>query len=106
MERYLPVVHSTFAAEPLVAALWPDYPLARPIACHLLGSGFSDHYFVATPDGDYVLRVHHHGWRTADDVAYELAALAHLEACGVPVCAPVVRRDGTYCGCRGPVGPS
>jgi Ser/Thr protein kinase RdoA (MazF antagonist) len=61
-----------------------------------LGSGFNDHYFIATPDGDFVLRVYHHGWRTPEDVAYELAALTQLEACGVPVCAPVVRRDGTY----------
>ena len=96
MERLLPVVHSTLAIEALVAFLWPDYPLSMPTACHLIKTGFNDHYFVSTPDGDYVLRVYTHGWRSAEDIAYELAALAHLEARGVPVCGPVVRRDGAY----------
>ncbi len=96
MERFLPAVHSTFEAGALAAALWPEYPLAMPTACQLIKCGFNDHYSIATPDGDYVLRVYNHGWRTAEDIAYEVAVLVHLEACGVPVCAPIMRRDGTY----------
>lgn len=96
MAHFLPVVHSTLEAGALVAALWPEYRLARPTDCHLIQCGFNDHYFIATPDGDYVLRVYNHGRRTAEEIACELTVLAHLEACGVPVCAPIVRRDGTY----------
>jgi Ser/Thr protein kinase RdoA (MazF antagonist) len=96
MDRPLPVVHSTLAAGPLVAALWPDYALPAPTGCHLLNSGFNDHYFVTTPEGDYVLRVYHHGWRTAEEVEFELTALAHLQSRGVPVCGPIARRDGAY----------
>jgi Ser/Thr protein kinase RdoA (MazF antagonist) len=96
MDSFLPVVHSTLAAGPLIAALWPDYSLPPPTGCHLLHSGFNDHYFVATPEGDYALRVYHHGWRTAEEVAFELAALTHLQSRGVPVCGPIARRDGAY----------
>jgi Ser/Thr protein kinase RdoA (MazF antagonist) len=101
MAHFLPVVHSTLEVGALVDALWPEYHLARPTACHLIQCGFNDHYFISTPDGDYVLRLYSHGRRTAEDIAYELAVLAHLEARGVPVCAPIVRRDGA-CHCTIP----
>lgn len=81
-----------------VATLWSDYPLAPPTACRLLHDGFNTHYLITTPAGDYVLRVYRDGWRSDDDIAYELAVLTHLEACGVPVCGPIVRRDGAYQG--------
>jgi len=92
----LPAVNSTPAPETLVAVLWPDYRLAAPTACQPLQSGFNDHYLIATAEGEYVLRVYQRGWRTAQDIAYELAALTHLEARGVPVCAPIAGRDGAY----------
>ena len=97
MKRDLPVVHPPLAVEGLVADLWPHYDLAPPSRGELIQpGGFTDHYLISTPEGDYVLRVYRQGWRTADDVAYELAVLAHLEGCGVPVCAPIIRRDGAY----------
>lgn len=96
MEAQLPIAHVMSDTEMLVTGLWPDYPLTAPTACRLLHDGFNTHYLVTTPVGDYVLRVYRHGWRTDDDIAYECAVLAHLEARGVPVCGPIPRRDGTY----------
>lgn len=96
MDPYLPAVHPTFAAEPLAASLWPEYALPLPTDCHLLNCGSNDHYLITTDDGDYILRVYTHGWRTEEDIAYEAAVLNHLESRGVTVCAPIARRDGTY----------
>jgi Ser/Thr protein kinase RdoA (MazF antagonist) len=41
-----------------------------------------------------VLRIYRAGWRSADEIAYEMAALEHLGAKGVPVARPVRRRNG------------
>ena len=97
MEHFSPIVHSAAAAEELIAALWPHYRLAPPNGGKLIQpGGFNDHYLISTPEGEYVLRVYRHGWRTVDDVAYELSVLTHLESRGVPVCAPIARRDGGH----------
>ena len=96
MKKILPVIHSTLEAKALVAEVWPHYALAEPITCVLFRFGLNDHYLITTPNGDYMLRAYHHGWRAMDDIAYELAALTHLQERDVPVCAPIARRDGSY----------
>jgi len=96
MTQILPVTHSTLEAEALVAEVWQDYSLAEPITRSLFRFGLNDHYVVKSPDGDYVLRAYHHGWRSEDDIVYELTALIHLQKRGAPVCAPIARRDGSY----------
>jgi len=78
----------TPAAEAVVARVWPHYALAAPTVCGPTQVGLNDHHLVTTPEGTYVLRVYRRGWRTAEEIAYELAVLVHLEARGVPVCAP------------------
>lgn len=82
----------------LDAFLRRAYRLANPAACRLIQDSFNTHYLIETPDDRYVLRLYRHGWRTADDIAYELAVLDHLLACGVPVCGPIARGDETYQG--------
>jgi Ser/Thr protein kinase RdoA (MazF antagonist) len=82
--------------EALIANLCLDYPLTATTACRLLHEGFNTHYLITTSSDDFVLRVYQPDWRTNDDIAYELAVLTHLAARGVPVCAPIARRDGTY----------
>jgi Ser/Thr protein kinase RdoA (MazF antagonist) len=82
--------------EALIADLWPDYDLAPASGGERILGGFNDHYLISTSEGEYVLRVYRHGWRTEDDIAYEIAVLTHLDARGVPVCAPIARRGGGY----------
>lgn len=96
MEQTLPVTYSTIQSQSLVDAIWPDYSLTEVTGCQLQEYGLNDHYFVTTREDTYILRVYHHGWRTEDDIAYELALLAFLDSHGVSVCAPVLRRDGKY----------
>ncbi len=83
-------------AEAAVTKVWPHYTLAAPTICGPTQIGLNDHHLVTTPEGQYVLRVYRRGWRTAEDIAYELAVLLHLAARDVPVCAPIAARDGTY----------
>lgn len=78
----------------IIALLVSDYSLEPPVSCRLLHDGFNTHYLITTSTGDAVLRIYRDGWRTADDIAYELAVLTHLAARGVPVCEPIARRNG------------
>jgi Ser/Thr protein kinase RdoA (MazF antagonist) len=86
----------TREAEAAVAQAWPHYSLPAPTVCGPTQVGLNDHHLVTTPGGQYVLRVYQRGWRTTEDIAYELAVLLRLAAHGVPACAPIAGRDGAY----------
>lgn len=89
-----PATHSILSAAALQAELLPDYDIGPPSACVLLARGQNDSYFVTAQASRYILRVYRAGWRSPPEIGYELDALAHLARKGVPVAAPVPRRDG------------
>jgi len=89
-----PVTYSTLAADALAASLETAYELGAVTACQLLHRGLNDSYLVEAERGRHVLRVYRAGWRTADEIAYEMAALEHLGGKSVAVSLPVRRRDG------------
>jgi len=89
-----PVTYSTLSAEALAAWLEASYELGAVTACRLLHRGLNDSYLVEAARGRHVLRVYRAGWRTADEIAYEVAALEHLGRKGVAVALPVRRRGG------------
>lgn len=89
-----------------MARLRADYALPPVSRWEPLLGAFNEHYLISTSEGRYVLRIYRQGWRTSADVAYELAALMHLAAGGVPVCAPVAGVDGALqCTVPWPEGP-
>lgn len=96
MTQTVPVTHSILDANALMAEVWQDYALAAPVTSTLFRYGLNDHYLITTCGGDYILRAYHHGWRSNDDISYELMTLVHLRERDAPVCAPITRRDGSY----------
>ena len=95
-----PVTHSVLAARGLERGLLSDYDLGPTINCKLLQHNQNDTYIVQTPRNQYVLRIYQarssYTPRRLADVQYELRLLLHLERRGVPVSAPVARRDRAY----------
>jgi Ser/Thr protein kinase RdoA (MazF antagonist) len=89
-----PVTYSTLSAEALADWLEAHYELGAVTACRLLHRGLNDSFLVEAARGRHVLRVYRAGWRTADEIAYEVAALEHLGRKGVAVALPVRRRRG------------
>jgi len=89
-----PATYSTLSAEALAAWLEASYEFGTVTACRLLHRGLNDSYLVEAARGRHVLRVYRAGWRTTEEIAYEVAALEHLGAKGVPVALPMRRRDG------------
>src|SRR5215468_4279338 len=89
-----PVTYTTLSAAALMAWLEGAYELGVVAACCLLHRGLNDSFLVEAARGRYVLRIYRAGWRTADEIAYEMAVLGHLGKKGVGVALPVPRRDG------------
>lgn len=56
----------------------------------------NDTYLVRAGDESYVLRIYRGGWRSSEDILYELDLLRHLRSRGVPVSTPVAGRDGEF----------
>jgi Ser/Thr protein kinase RdoA (MazF antagonist) len=72
------------------------YDLPLPTACEPLSEGLNDVYFVQSGAGPHVLKLYRAGWRTREEVRYEVEALLHLDRRGVPVALPVASRDGSF----------
>lgn len=89
-------IHSIIDGAVLGELAARDFGLALIGPVQLIQHGLNDHYAMRTTQGDYILRVYRHGWRTPDDIVWELALLEHLEACHVPVAAGIRRADGGW----------
>jgi CubicO group peptidase (beta-lactamase class C family)/Ser/Thr protein kinase RdoA (MazF antagonist) len=71
-------------------------------SCRLLNVGLNDTYeftvaaatAASEPPQKYILRVYRHGWRTHEEILYELDMLTHLKERGAHVAAPIAGRDG------------
>lgn len=100
-----PVTHSVLSAPALLRDVLPDYDIPDPTECQLVNRGLNDTYLVTTPVDRYILRVYRAGWRRDSDVQYEIDVLNHLRCKGIPVAAPIARRDGAYtCVLQAPEG--
>ena len=89
-----PVSHSLIAPVALARLVNEALGLVATSPPRLLQAGLNDHYALSTAHGDYVLRVYRRGWRSNDDVAWELGLLDHLRAAQALVAAPLPCRDG------------
>ncbi|MFC1452156.1 phosphotransferase enzyme family protein [Verrucomicrobiota bacterium] len=92
--KVFPVAYSILSSDRLAEEVQSYYPLAAPVSCDPLHLGLNDTYLIRTGDESYVLRVYRAGWRSPEDIHYELDLLAHLRDRGVPVATPVARRNG------------
>jgi Ser/Thr protein kinase RdoA (MazF antagonist) len=89
-----PVTHSNLATDALVTHILSRYDVGEVTKLRLHHRGLTDTYLVETENDRYALRAYRTGWRTDDDVRYELDALTHLHQRGVPVSYPLADREG------------
>jgi len=106
MNESFPVIASILAPEALRDEALPGFGLGEVTECKFYTGGFNHTYRVKTGDGrTYYLRAYRLGWRTLDDVRYELDMLNHLKLKGFPAARPVPYRDGNYfCAVPAPEG--
>ena len=97
-----PTLFSTPHPDGLAERVLTQYALPEPIRCELHRAGRNDHYRVHAGGDTYYLKVPGtavHGQTHAQQrarLASEVALFNHLRTHGIPVPAPVPRRDGTY----------
>lgn len=89
-----PVIHSVLAPDALLAELGRHYAIGTPQSCVLLRSWINEVYRVATAQGTYILKVFRLGWRSPDELAYEVALMQHLAQAGIAVQPPLATRSG------------
>jgi Ser/Thr protein kinase RdoA (MazF antagonist) len=101
-----PCLRSLLDPAALLALISRDYRLTGLERVVLLRSLVNDVYRVDTTDRTYVLKVYRSGWRSPDEVAWEVDLIAHLHRAGVAVSPPVARTDGDPIGViDAPEGP-
>ncbi len=94
---YYPAVHSIIRGDAVSHLVLHDFDLQASSDVRLIQSGFNDHYALPSRQGDFVIRVYRSGWRSKEEITWELDLVDHLASQGAPV-APCVRRtDGRLC---------
>jgi Ser/Thr protein kinase RdoA (MazF antagonist) len=89
--RVVRAAHTVVSPETLAQDVLAGRILGGAIAdCRFVRLGLNDTYLVTTREARFVVRVYRRGWRTPNQIRYELELLAHLAAKGVPVASPVV----------------
>lgn len=87
------VIRSIVSPDALMLNVAQSYEIAAPLTCRLLKRGLNDTYLLTTVCGPYVLRVYRAGWRSEEEIRYELDLLRHLAAKGLGVSVPIATRD-------------
>ncbi len=89
-----PVIHSILDAQALAAAVAERYGLDG-LSCQLISRGSNDIYRLRTNRDDYAVRVLRAGWRSKEDLGYELGWVGFLAERGLPVPSIVEQLDGS-----------
>lgn len=92
----IPVIYSIPSGEALIATVLPNYPIGKPNTCQLYKRGLNDTYLVETEQERYILRVYRKGWRTKQEIDFELELLTFLHEQNQPVAYPIKREDGSF----------
>ena len=105
MTEHIQVFRSFIAAEALAELISANYDFDAPIKCKLFSKLIrtqdNDHYLVTVGDQKYVARVYQLGTRLKrqiEDYQFELDWLTFLAEKGMPVTAPIKRKDGRLFG--------
>lgn len=93
-----PVIHSVLDPIALLHEMTAHYDLGAPISASLIRSWMNEVYALQTSRGRFILKVFRHGWRSPEEVAYEVSLMQHLVVHDVIVAPPIRRRDGTSVG--------
>ncbi len=92
----IPVLHSIPTGEALIENVLYHYPIGKPIKCHLYQRGLNDTYLVETDRDRYILRVYRTGWRTKEEINFELELLTFLHKQNLPVAYPIAGKNAGF----------
>ena len=90
-----PVIHSVLDPAALLHEMTMQYDIGTPISAVLLRSWMNEVYALRTSRGRFILKVFRHGWRSPEELAYEISLMQHLATHDLIVALPIMRHDGT-----------
>lgn len=90
------VIHSIPSGEALMATVLSSYSIGKPCCCQIYKRGLNDTYLVETESEKYILRLYRQGWRSKEEIDFELELLAFLHDRNQPVAYPIAREDGSF----------
>ena len=92
----IPVIHSIPSGEALIENVLQHYPIGIHLNCRLYKRGLNDTYLVETEKDRYILRLYRRGWRTKQDIDFELELLAFLHEQNMAIAYPIARKNGSF----------
>lgn len=95
-QAFIPVIHSIPSGKALIEAVLPHYSIDKPCSCQIYKRGLNDTYLVGTQQERYILRIYRRGWRTKEEIDFELELLAFLHDRNQPISYPIQRKDGSF----------
>lgn len=89
-----PATHSVLSAKVLKFTLPKQYSIGDVFDCKLIQRKVSDTYQINAETGTYYFRIYRTGWRTKEEIRFELDVIEHLIKKGVMVCGVARTKDG------------
>lgn len=90
----IPVIHSIPSSQALIENVLCNYQLTTPCSCLLLKRGLNDTYLVKTEKHKYILRIYRYGWRSKEEIDFELDLLKFLHQRQAPIAYPINKLSG------------
>lgn len=90
------VIHSIPSGEALEQNVLCHYQLGNFQSCRLLKRGLNDTYLVETEQNRYILRAYRYGWRTKEEIDFELELLDFLHKSNLAVSYPIEKLIGGF----------
>jgi len=88
-----PVSNSILSPQAIALWIMERDELETPLTCRFFLQGLNDTYLLTAGADRSIFRVYQAGWRSDDDVYWEMDLLGHLGRKGVAVSLPVPARD-------------
>ncbi len=92
----LPITHSVLDAGAVAEVLGQHWEFTKTPHAELLTRGMNDVYLIRADGVQYACRAWRAGWRSEDDIAYEMGLLKHLDEAGLLVAEPVEGKEGIF----------
>lgn len=71
-----------------------NYAVGEPLEARFYLPGLHDTYLLVAAEPEFVLRIYRNGWRSCEEIAFELDWLDHLRKKRAPVAAPLPANTG------------
>ncbi|MDH5693292.1 MAG: phosphotransferase [Gammaproteobacteria bacterium] len=89
-----PYSYTRLSSDEAARLVQRSYSLTRDVRCQFYTAGLHDNYLVEDGNDRYILRVYRNGWRSKEEIGFELALIAFLNQQSTLLARLVPDKDG------------